>query len=266
MASYPVEMRRCQHIKVNGTQCGSPALRKGQFCHYHNESRPTRVQVPGERGQASGAILVPVFEDANAIQTVVRQVAIMVLEKKIESKAAGLVLYALQIASSNLKRMDAEKPRPVQVVVDPKKVAETPLGMTPWSEKPGGHEPEEVEDKVVARTKRAILEEEESARRAEENQWMREQLRQITERMERYGEEVEEWIAKDDATVDGLKRVVQHVKRQMEEVADANLHHCTLEDATMWNMAEQEEWRKLREKRNTATARQARALMARYRK
>ena len=127
---------------MNGTQCGSPALRNREFCYFHQESRPARVQVPGEAGKRGSAILVPVFEDANAIQTVVRQVAIMVLEKKIETKAAGLVLYALQIASSNLKRMDQEKPRPVEVVVEPKKVAETPLGMTPWSEKPGGHEPE----------------------------------------------------------------------------------------------------------------------------
>ncbi|MFZ3264800.1 MAG: hypothetical protein WA172_12435 [Terriglobales bacterium] len=265
MASYPVEMPRCQHIKVNGTQCGSPALRNGKFCYYHQESRPTRVKVPGERGQGSRTILVPVFEDANAIQAVVRQVAIMVLEKRIEFKAAGLVLYALQIASSNLKRMDQEKPRLVQVVVEPKKVAETPLGMTPWSEKPGGHEPEEVEDKLVARTKRAILEEAENARRAQENRWMKQQLSQITERMERYGEEVEQWIAKDDATVDGLKRVVQSVKRQMEDVADANLHHCPLFDVDMLTGEEQAEWRKQREKRNTPAARECRALMARYR-
>ncbi len=250
---------------MNGTQCGSPALRNREFCYFHQESRPARVQVPGEAGKRGSAILVPVFEDANAIQTVVRQVAIMVLEKKIETKAAGLVLYALQIASSNLKRMDHEKPRPVQVVVEPKKVAETPLGMTPWSEKPGGHEPEEVEDKVVARTKRAILEEEENARRAQENRWMQEQLSQITEKMESYGQDVEEWIAKDDATVDGLKRVVQHVKRQMEEVADANLHHCTLYHVEMLTSEEQAEWSKLREKRNTPAARQARSLMARYR-
>ena len=54
------------------------------------------------------------------------------------------MLYALQIASSNLKRMEAEKPRPAQVVVDTEKVAETPLGMTPWSKKEGGHEIEDI--------------------------------------------------------------------------------------------------------------------------
>ncbi len=65
---------------------------------------------------------------------------------KIDDRKAGRVLYALQIAASNLKHMEAEKPRPVQVVVDPAKVAETPLGMTPWSGNERGHE---LEDEAV---------------------------------------------------------------------------------------------------------------------
>src|ERR1700732_3742402 len=28
MSLYPVTVKRCQHIKVNGTQCGSPAARQ----------------------------------------------------------------------------------------------------------------------------------------------------------------------------------------------------------------------------------------------
>src|ERR1035438_7465556 len=168
---------------------------------------------------------------------------------------AGRLLYALQIASANLGRMREEAPRPVQVVVDVERVGETPLGMTPWSGKPGGHEAEEVEDKVVARTKRAILEEEENERRAEENRRMKQQLSQITEKMESYGEEVEKWIEKDDATVAGVK----------EGVADANLHRCTLYDVTMLTREEQEEWKKQREKRNTPTAREVREIMKRHR-
>jgi hypothetical protein len=32
MSSYPNSIPRCEHIKVNGTQCGSPALRSNHFC------------------------------------------------------------------------------------------------------------------------------------------------------------------------------------------------------------------------------------------
>ena len=35
MSLYPSHILRCQHIKVNGTQCGSPALRQCKFCYYH---------------------------------------------------------------------------------------------------------------------------------------------------------------------------------------------------------------------------------------
>jgi len=138
-----VEIRRCQHIKVNGTQCGSPARRKERYCHFHRENQPERVKVGGKGGVE---VLMPVLEDAQSIQSVVRQVAMLVLGGKIDNKQAGLMLYALQIASTNLKRMEAEKPRPTQVVVDPEKVAETRIGMTPWTAKEGG---QELEDEAV---------------------------------------------------------------------------------------------------------------------
>ncbi len=144
MNGNQADIRRCQHIKANGTQCGSPALRREALCFYHRDARPERVEVRGENGQACGQVLVPVFEDAGSIQTMVRQVVMLVLEGKIDNKKASTVLYALQIASSNLKRMEAEKPRAAQVVVDTEKVAETPLGMTPWSQQEGGHEIEDI--------------------------------------------------------------------------------------------------------------------------
>ncbi|MGB9233930.1 MAG: hypothetical protein WCC04_05920 [Terriglobales bacterium] len=144
MKGKRAEIRRCQHIKTNGTQCGSPALRNEPFCFYHREAQPERVEVSGEDGKACGQVLVPVFEDAGSIQTMVRQVVKLVLEGKIDTKRAGTVLYGLQIASTNLKRMEAERPRPAQVVVDPEKVAETPLGMTPWSQKEKGYEVEDI--------------------------------------------------------------------------------------------------------------------------
>ena len=67
------------------------------------------------------------LEDAHSIQTVIRQVVQMVLQKRIERKAASLLLYALQIASSNLKRIELEKPQPEQVVIDLETESETPM-------------------------------------------------------------------------------------------------------------------------------------------
>src|SRR5450755_4155874 len=124
---------RCQHIKVSGVQCGSPALRKNPFCFYHQQNRPLTVECYSEGQYATGEIVLPVFEDAHSIQTAIRQVVQMVLQRRIERKSASLLLYALQVASSNLKRMELEKPQPEQVVtdlatMDPETVSETPIG------------------------------------------------------------------------------------------------------------------------------------------
>jgi len=118
---------RCRHIKVSGTQCGSPALRKKSFCFYHQQNRPLTVDCyynPEE--YATGEIALPVFEDAHSIQTVIRQIVQMVLQKRLERKTASTLLYALQIASSNLKRMELEKPQPEQVVTDLETESESP--------------------------------------------------------------------------------------------------------------------------------------------
>ena len=109
---------RCQHIKVSGIQCGSPALRNKTFCFYHQQNRPVTVECYYDGGYATGEINLPAFEDAHSIQTVIHQVVQMVLQKRLERKAASLLLYALQLASSNLKRMELEKPQPEQVVTD----------------------------------------------------------------------------------------------------------------------------------------------------
>ena len=147
MASYPIEIRRCQHIKTSGAQCGSPAVKEQEFCYYHQQNRTTAAELymDGER-YADGQIMIPPFEDAHAIQMVLRHIVKLMLQRRIDRKDAGLALYALQIASGNLKQMQAEKPRPTQMVREPEKVAETPMGMTPWSASGEGHDSEEEEE------------------------------------------------------------------------------------------------------------------------
>ena len=121
---------RCQHIKVSGIQCGSPALRNKAFCFYHQQNRTLPIECYAEQEYSTGEIDLPPFEDAHSVQYVLRQVVQMVMQKRIERKTASLLLYALQIASSNLKRMELEKPQPEQVVVDPDTVSQTPMEPT----------------------------------------------------------------------------------------------------------------------------------------
>ncbi len=145
MANYPAEIRRCRHIKTNGTQCGSPALKSKELCYYHDQNQPVAAElyIDGER-YSDGSIMLPPLEDAHSIQTVIRHVVQLMLTRRIDRKDAGVLLYALQIASGNLKTMQAEKAMPTQMVMDPEKAGDTPLGMTPWSASGQGHDCDEA--------------------------------------------------------------------------------------------------------------------------
>jgi hypothetical protein len=123
---------RCRHIKINGTQCGSPALRDKSFCFYHQQNRPMSAECYYKADEYStGEITLPYFEDAHSIQTVIRQIVQMVLQKRLARETASTLLYTLQIASSNLKRMELEKPQPEQVLTDVEQESEwkTPIAV-----------------------------------------------------------------------------------------------------------------------------------------
>jgi len=105
---------QCQHIKTNGTRCGSPALRSRNFCYFHHVAHDLR-RIRRQRPQARFEL--PLFEDANAIQMAIQQVAEAVLEERIDNKRAGLLLFALQTAACNLKNVDFE-PKQLQDTVE----------------------------------------------------------------------------------------------------------------------------------------------------
>jgi hypothetical protein len=113
------EALQCQHIKTNGTQCGSPAMRDHQFCYYHRQCRPVTFEYGRHHANFSLVdMTVPVFEDAHSIQFTLQRITELVLRHQIDQKDASLVLYALQIATSNLKRIMQEEPKPEQVVIE----------------------------------------------------------------------------------------------------------------------------------------------------
>jgi hypothetical protein len=101
MATEAVKVRSCQHIKANGVGCGSLTLRKQSFCHFHQQWRP--MTLTGTK------IALPLLEDAASIQLAITQVTHLLLNFMIDYKTAGLVLYGLQVASSNLRNVREEK-------------------------------------------------------------------------------------------------------------------------------------------------------------
>src|SRR6516225_2896493 len=124
MLSYP---NRCQHLKTNGTQCGSPALRRNCFCYFHKRYQEERIRLGVDRRRRGTAtFFLPVLEDANSVQMSLMQIMRLLLTGQIEHKTASLLLCALQTASANLRQTNF-RPMVHEVILDPRAAAESPL-------------------------------------------------------------------------------------------------------------------------------------------
>ncbi|HLZ41673.1 MAG TPA: hypothetical protein VKQ11_11965 [Candidatus Sulfotelmatobacter sp.] len=150
---------RCQHIKVNGTQCGSPALRRNRLCYFHKRHHEERIELNTDRARANRprkvSIDLPFLEDAESIQVSLTQIMRLIIAGRIDSKTAGLLLYALQTASTNLGRTRFQ-PERHEVILDPHAAAETPLGKLAWNDSDfEEEEDEEEEDDGVDPARRA---------------------------------------------------------------------------------------------------------------
>jgi len=131
MPTYPLTIRRCQHIKVNGIQCGSPAKRNERHCFFHEQCRLMSREI-NMKFTEHGIIKLPTLEDANSIQLGLAEVMRLLVTNQIDHRTASLLLRALRTAAANVKFTSLE-PKPTHVVIDPSTVENRPLGATAWS-------------------------------------------------------------------------------------------------------------------------------------
>jgi hypothetical protein len=91
---------RCQHQKLNGSSCAAPALRGRKFCRFHDAALANKKDYS-----------LPMVEDATSLQFAIMQVLRGLADHALDTKTAALMLYGLQIACMNLKRLHAERPQ-----------------------------------------------------------------------------------------------------------------------------------------------------------
>ncbi len=137
-------VRRCQHIKMNGTQCGSPALNRKRQCFFHERAREQHNRIVKDQFHQARFVL-PVLEDANAVQMALMQVIQLLATGDVDRKVAGLMLYGLQTASANLRYVDFEVDEPTDVVIHRGDVAQTDIQGPQWYPE-DFEEPEDDED------------------------------------------------------------------------------------------------------------------------
>ena len=96
---------RCRHEKAGGGTCRAPRVRGKKYCHMHEmleEARPEKLNLPS-------------LGDAHAIPAAIAKGAQAVVDGKLEYKQASILGYYLQLALSNVGRVNfEEEPESVQ--------------------------------------------------------------------------------------------------------------------------------------------------------
>ena len=90
---------RCQYPKGNGETCRAPRVRGKKFCHMHlmmEEARPEKIRLPN-------------LADAAGIHGAIAKGAQAVVDGKIDYKQASILGYYLQLALSNVGKVDLEE-------------------------------------------------------------------------------------------------------------------------------------------------------------
>jgi hypothetical protein len=120
----------CRHIKTNGRRCKSPSLGQSAFCYFHSrlhrrhknlvENAP--ILVENQTNSASSEtgthqllpesppleLDLPPLEDVESIQVSISLLIAALARNRIDSKRAAVLLYGLQLASTNARSITIE--------------------------------------------------------------------------------------------------------------------------------------------------------------
>src|SRR5579864_4463805 len=83
---------RCQWVRQDGTSCRSPQMKQHIYCFAHMQMAEARDLM----------LRLPPPEDANAIQVGLMRIQKALIEDTISMKKAGLLLYSMQLAMTNV--------------------------------------------------------------------------------------------------------------------------------------------------------------------
>ena len=99
---------RCRWVKQDGTSCGSPQMRSHIYCYAHRQMMEARAL----------ALQLPAAEDANSIQVGLMRIQKALIDDTISTKKAGLLLYSMQLAMTNVGQTTFGKAADDDMVTD----------------------------------------------------------------------------------------------------------------------------------------------------
>ena len=99
---------RCRWVRQDGTSCGSPQMRSHIYCYAHRQMMEARAL----------ALQLPAAEDANSIQVGLMRIQKALIDDTISTKKAGLLLYSMQLAMTNVGQTTFGKAADDDLVTD----------------------------------------------------------------------------------------------------------------------------------------------------
>ena len=108
--------QECRHIKTNGQRCHAPALRGKPYCWFHMNLK--RMHSP--KLAESQRFQLPPIEDTASVLLGINQVLRHLSSPYADTKRAGQMLYALQLAARVIASIEDLRPREyVRVLYSP---------------------------------------------------------------------------------------------------------------------------------------------------
>jgi hypothetical protein len=96
----------CQH-RIDDARCGSPAKRGKRYCYFHKREHQRGARRQAEQARQRWFESVA-LDDLNEVQRALMQVMQRLASGQIEHKNAGQILYKLQTASVNFRKISLE--------------------------------------------------------------------------------------------------------------------------------------------------------------
>jgi hypothetical protein len=90
---------RCEHVFQDGTRCGSPRMKTGEFCYAHERMARVRPK----------KLNLLAMEDANAIMLNIMEINRALVDEEITEKRAGMLLYSQQLGLQALGKLTFHK-------------------------------------------------------------------------------------------------------------------------------------------------------------
>jgi hypothetical protein len=91
----------CRHIKEDGVYCASPALRGRKYCYYHFAHRARRLRRAWAlRFMEPCRLQIPQLDSLRNVQVALTEVVEALAAGQLDRRDAGLMLYAIQQATT----------------------------------------------------------------------------------------------------------------------------------------------------------------------